>query len=125
MFALALMPLLACSFDDATPGVRGPCATASGEPLCASEAIETGEDACWKLIECGSIPVVEPMPDDNRYFDQSECARHFEQLSDNRLKVALACVEASTCDQLRFRGGPEHPTRDPEGMPACLEYGDQ
>jgi hypothetical protein len=125
MFALALVPLLACSFDEAAPGVRGQCATAVGEPVCDSEAIETGEDACWKLVECGSIPVVEPVPDDDDYFDQPQCELFFQRLSEHRYDVSLACIEAASCDQLRFEGGPDTPTRNPEGMPPCLEYGDQ
>lgn len=125
MFALALVPLLACGFDDAAPGVRGQCATAIGDPVCASEAIETGVDACRKLVECGSIPVVEPVPEDNRFFDQPECERFFERLSEHRFNLAVACMAAATCDQLRFVGGPDRPSDDPVDMPACLQYGDQ
>jgi hypothetical protein len=121
--AVALLPLLACSFEEAAPGVRGQCAAAVGEPVCAEEAIENGEDACWKLVECGSIPV--SSPEDEDFFDQPTCERYFEILSEHRYNLALACVAASTCDQLRFPDGQDTPSTNPERMPACLEYGDQ
>ena len=50
ILAMALLPLVACSFDEATPGVRGQCGATNGEPLCPADDLETGEDACWKLV---------------------------------------------------------------------------
>ncbi len=112
----------ACSFDGAAPGVRGQCATAIGEPLCKDTPIETAADACWKLVQCGSIPVANE--EEENYFDYSNCLDRVEGLSDHRYALSIACVAASTCDQLRFDNGPNQPGNYSEAMPACLEYGD-
>ncbi len=123
ILALAVLPLAACSFDAAPPGVRGQCGATIGEPLCPPEVIETGEDACWKLVECGAIPVASP--EGEAFFDQPTCERYFERISGHRYNISLACVAASTCDQLRFQDGRNGPSTNPERMPICLEYGDQ
>ena len=109
ILAMALVPLVACSFDEATPGVRGQCGATNGEPLCPADDLETGEDACWKLVECNVIPVASP--EGQVFFDEPACERFFERLSAHRFHIALACVAASTCNQLR--------------VPICLEYGDR
>ncbi len=111
-----------CSFDGAAPGVRGQCATAIGEPLCEDTPIETADDACWKLVGCGSIPVANE--EEENYFDYSNCIDRIEGLSAHRQALSLACIEASTCDQLRFDNGPNRPGNSSEAMPPCLEYGD-
>ena len=111
-----------CSFDGASPGVRGQCATAIGEPLCVDMPIETADGACWKLVGCGSIPVANE--EDENYFDYSNCIDRIEGLSAHRHAISLACIEASTCDQLRFDNGPTRPGNSSESMPPCLEYGD-
>lgn len=123
ILALALLPLASCSFDEASPGVRGQCGATSGEPLCPEDTIETGEDACWRLVECGAIPVASPEGED--FFDQPTCERYFQRISEHRFNVSVACVATSSCDQLRFRDGPNGPSTNPERMPLCLEYGDQ
>lgn len=125
LVALVLLqvPLLgACDFEAASPGVRGRCATAIGEPLCEDEAIETSADACWKLVQCGSIPVANL--EDENFFDYANCITRFDEIGAHRSEVSMACIEASTCDQLRFDNGPDQPRNDSQGMPPCLEYGD-
>jgi len=112
----------ACNFDAAAPGVRGQCATAVGDPLCEEEAIESASDAWWKLVQCGSIPVANPA--DENFFDYGNCIARFESLSEHRSALSMACIEASTCDQLRFENGPDRPRNSSESMPPCLEYGD-
>lgn len=124
ILALALLPLVSCSFDENAPGVRGPCGATNGEPLCPAESIVTGDDACWKLVQCGSIPV-ESDQEQNDVFDEPYCERYFDRLSPHRYDIAVACVAAATCDQLRFQDGPVTPSRNPERGPLCLEYGDQ
>lgn len=119
-----LMLMYACAPDGAAPGVRGLCAAATGEPLCQETPIESPEDACTKLLECGSIPVANS-EDNPNCFDYARCLRHFERLDDHRYDVSLGCVEISTCDQLRFPGGPDCPNPNDPQMPPCLEYGDQ
>lgn len=123
MFVLALVPALACSFDDSAPGLRDQCATTVGQPFCLVDPIESAEDACWRLVSCGSIPVASP--EDQNYFDQPTCEAFLQRVSNHRFQIALACIETSTCDQLRFRDGSSHPSTNQERMPLCLEYGDQ
>lgn len=119
-----MLPLLACSFEEAAPGVRGHCATATGDPVCPREAVDNGEDACWKLVECAAIPLASP--EDEDYFDQPFCLEFFERLSDARYDLAVACVSASTCDQLQFRNSPDGTGQfDNEGRPSCLIYGEE
>lgn len=117
--------LLSCSFDDSAPGVRTQCATPSADPLCEQASIDTPEAACWRLVECGSIPVRNPEEEEESYFDYNLCVRFFERLDRHRLDLSLACVGHATCDELRFEGGPDQPRRNVEGFPLCLAYGDQ
>ncbi len=122
LVALVALPLLGgCDYEGAAPGVRGQCAAASGEPLCVS-SVETPEDACWKLVECGSIPVANE--EEQNFFDYANCLNRFDAIGEHRSALSMACIEASTCDQLRFENGPNQPRNNSEGMPACLEYGD-
>ena len=120
LFHVALVG--ACDFEGSAPGVRGQCATAIGEPLCESEEIESSSDACWKLVQCGSIPVASP--EDENYFDYGNCLARFDAIGDHRSEVSMACIAASTCDQLRFEGGSNTPRTNSESLPPCLEYGD-
>lgn len=120
---LVIPPLLvACDFDGAAPGVRGQCATAVGDPICDNVPIESSSDACWKLVQCGSIPVASA--EDRDDFDYARCLARFDSIGDHRAEVSMACIEASTCDQLRFEGGRDTPRPNSESMPPCLEYGD-
>ena len=125
LVALALLPLPlagACGFDGAAPGVRGECATAIGEPLCEEAAIETSADACWKLVQCGSIPLANQ--EEENFFDYANCLDRFDRIGAHRSELSMACIAASTCDQLRFENGPNRPGNSSEAMPPCLEYGD-
>ena len=119
---LALPLLGGCEFETAAPGVRGQCATAVGEPLCQENAIESAADACWKLVQCGSIPVANQ--EEENFFDYGNCVSRFDRLSEHRANLSMACIEVSTCDQLRFDNGPDRPGNYSEAMPPCLEYGD-
>ena len=103
------------------PGVRGPCAVSAG-PLseCEREPIECAEDACWRLVDCGALAVNRPDEDEDCGFcDWRSCVAFVEDLPDGQYDLALNCVEAATCDQLKAPGSPEDP--DP---PPCLEQGD-
>ncbi|MCP4448828.1 MAG: hypothetical protein GY811_26365 [Myxococcales bacterium] len=73
------------------------CAATSGVPLCPGEKIESPEDACWKFIQCGSIPVASP--EEESYFDYANCLAHFDSIGEHRSDLSMACIEVSTCDQ--------------------------
>jgi hypothetical protein len=111
--AVALASTAACGDEDAlTQGHRGPCATATGPFVgCDNEPIETPEDACWKLVECGVIPLEE---------DWQDCVRSIERLSSQEQGFVMSCVEAASCDDLLQYNSP----RDPYGERLCFEFGD-
>jgi hypothetical protein len=112
----------ACDFEGSKPGVRDQCAVGAG-PLSPCERVEvvSPEDACWRLVECGSIPVVNPEDEPDCCFDWSRCVDYLEELPDPQLEVSLACVEAATCDSLKWNGSPNRPNDE---LPPCLEQGD-
>lgn len=117
----------ACDFEEGAPGARGFCGASTGQPLCEDESIEDAADACAKLVECASIPVSPPdgVDNPNDFFTYSTCVARIEGYPEHRQFVAVACIAASTCDQLRFVNGPNAPRNRSSDMPACLEYGDQ
>jgi hypothetical protein len=117
--------LTSCDPDDAgEPGLRGECAAPGGQALtCPGAPLEDSEDACWKLVECGAIPVSHP---EGRILDWGRCVRQIDRLPAQRYDVAMTCLELSSCDQLRFGGSPDAPDgNNSMQMPPCLEYGDR
>jgi hypothetical protein len=117
--------LAACSIDGSTPGVRDRCASAGGLGTCDLTPVDDPESACWRLVECGVIPVANPDDEPDCCFDWATCVNFIEDLPDDRYDFTLPCVEAATCDELRFRGSPDRPSRSREDMPECLQHGDQ
>ena len=88
------------------PGAEDRCARSPGELLgCPETTVSTPEDACLRLVACGSIPL-----DAENQFDYLACLNALEQLPRFRIDIALACVELSTCEELQEA--------------VCLEYGD-
>ena len=89
-------------------GVREPCSTAGGTLLgCDQPPIDTPEDACWRLVECGAIPLEH---EENWVLDWASCVHDIERLSEPRYEFALECIETSSCDDLK--------------VDLCLQYGD-
>lgn len=107
----ALLVCGACDDGMPTEGTRGPCAAGGqvlDDPRCF--AVETPEDACWKLVDCGVILLLNDA--DPNAFDWDNCVARIEGMQSNDQRFALACVEAASCDQLDDGGG------DPD----CLEH---
>ena len=101
--ALAATALASC---DGELGIRGPCATPTGSLVgCEPERIETAGDACWKLVECGVIPLQNP-PEDDNVRGWTECIRDIEDLPAEREQLVLTCVEAATCIDLLTNAAP-------------------
>lgn len=118
--AALLFGTAACGNDGPKPGVRGNCATARGPLLeCDPVPLSGAEDACWRLVQCGAIPVANPESEPGCCFDWAACVDYVEALPDQRFELALACIEAAACDDLKSRGSPDRPT----DLPACLEHG--
>jgi hypothetical protein len=113
----------ACDLDEESiQGPRSACGQSEGNLLgCESPDIETPEDACWRLVECGVIPLDHP---ENYVFDWSQCVRTVETMPQFRLDLTLACIQGSSCDQLKTDNSPENPSRGGDELPLCIQPGD-
>ena len=101
-------------------GLRGPCAGSSGPFVgCEDVAIETSEDACWRLVECGAIPLAQNDPNLQWVTDWDECVDDLERLPADRHALVLACIEAASCEDLLLDNSPTAPG----GEPLCYEFG--
>ncbi len=103
----------ACDDMGGASGARGSCAYA-GEILACDDAVETAEDACWKLVACGVIPV-DHAEENGR--DWGRCVGRLEGFDEPTRAAAIACVEYASCDALDVRGSPS----DVYEWPDCLE----
>ncbi len=116
--AALLFGVPACGTDGIKPEVDR-CTSASGLAECGLTSLAGAEDACWRLAQCGAIPVANAESEPDCCFDWATCVEHVEGLPDEQFELALACIEAATCDELRSRSAPGR-TAEP---PACLEHG--
>lgn len=119
--ALALC-VAACDSVEDLDGARGSCASGGALAGCPDSA-RTIEDACWRLVECGSYPL-EAINDDGtdctNCRDYGQCVDRLESMIEQRARVVVACVVSSTCDELKAPGSPT-----PYADPACFDYGDR
>jgi hypothetical protein len=116
VIAVALAGAAACDSTMDTDGARGACASGGALAGCP-DGEATPEAACWRLVECGTLPVDGTEAND---LDWGRCVYTLEGLSAERATLVLACVSASTCDELRAPGSPH-----PYDWPACFAYGDR
>jgi hypothetical protein len=94
-----MLALLACSAgDDVADGTRGQCAE-GGELNDCSDSPNTAYEACWRLVDCGAINLTEP---EDYQFDFDNCVRRVQRMSEAAQQLTIACVGASTCDQLKI-----------------------
>ena len=126
-FGLLISLTLSCNPDGSAPGAASACTSVAGDligdgPACAS-SLETPQDGCWHLVECGVIPVANPEDDANCCFDMPTCVRRLERMDPEQLDDVLLCISHSSCDELVFPGSPDRPRRDEQSMPACLQLG--
>jgi hypothetical protein len=107
-----LLLLAACNAgDDTTDGARGLCAEGGALNQCPDPP-KTAQGACWKLVDCAAIPL-----DAMNNFDWGDCVTGIERLTDDRQRLVIDCIAASSCDALK---------PDPQnGQIACLLLGDQ
>jgi hypothetical protein len=120
MKRLVLIALLgACKAgDDTVEGSHAECAR-GGELTDCPEAERTSEGACWRLVDCGAIPL---RSDDQNRFDWGNCTNRLDGLTSDRQRLVIDCIAASTCDQLQVNGSPDQPDTS---MMICLLMGDQ
>ena len=97
--SLALVWFIACSAsDDRYLGSRAECEF--GGTLTDCENADHGvRDACWRLVDCGAI-IVHHDTNENA-FDWDNCVNAIEDFGEDRRRVVIACIAASTCDELR------------------------
>jgi len=93
------LALAACTpGDDTADGTRGICAEGGTLNDQCHEPITTARDACWRMVDCGAIPSHGP---DEFSFDWDRCVDRIEGMGDIQQDIAIACIGASTCDQLK------------------------
>ena len=81
------------------PPTRAPRGTPPGPVVgCEPEPVETPEDACWKLVNCGSILLHEPEGEDP--YTWGDCVDQLSRRTGSELDFILSCVQTSTCDEL-------------------------
>ncbi|MBT8493700.1 MAG: hypothetical protein KJO07_11625 [Deltaproteobacteria bacterium] len=120
LVCVAALTSAACGDDQSKQGFRDPCSEAAGAiDGCEYQSLATPEDLCWRLVECGVIPVEDP--DDDDVFDWGDCANSFENLANYRFEHSAACVANSSCDELILDGSPNGPF----GGILCRRHGDQ
>jgi len=96
--AVLVMAAACGAGDDTTDGAHAQC-TFGGELTDCPDAARTPEDACWRLVDCGRIPVDDES--DPNAFDWGTCVDGLSRLTTDRRQLVLSCVAASSCDELR------------------------
>ena len=105
LLALAVANAGCGNGDDTNTGTRAECA-AGGALTDCPEAARTAEGACWRLVDCGVIPVAS---DNNNRFTWGTCADGLERATADRQRLAIDCIAVSSCDALRVKGSPGNP----------------
>lgn len=111
---LAAVAALALAGCEGTDGTRGPCAAGGqilDDPSCDVESVE---DACWKLVQCGVLPLEGEEEGDA---DWGRCLDRLEDMRAHNRELALVCVESASCDELIVNDSPNNPYEWPD----CLE----
>lgn len=102
--SLVLAAALLAACGEGT-GTSGECAFGGALTDCP-DAERTPEAACWRLVDCGAIVVEadneETGEESNN--DWGGCVNVLESLTEDRQRIAVNCVAASTCDELRVDG---------------------
>jgi hypothetical protein len=103
-----LAALIACSASEGVYlGSRGNCEFGGTLTDCEN-AERTVHDACFRLVDCGAIPL--RYEEENNNLDWDECVRRLEGAEDAITDAVVSCIAVATCDELRTHG--------------CLELGD-
>ncbi|MFT3700701.1 MAG: hypothetical protein QM831_46580 [Kofleriaceae bacterium] len=103
--------------DDTATGSHSRCAEGGAINDC-TDAVETPEDACWRLVDCAAIPV--KSGDKDNHFDWGACVDRIEQAIDVEQNLIVDCIAASSCDALKAPGSPDNPD---VGQMACFQLG--
>lgn len=105
-----LLALVGCSLgDDAADGARAQCAEGGALNDTCTQPVATPEQACWRMVDCGAIPL---HANEQYDFDWSRCVEEIWEVAALQERLIMACIGASTCDQLKVSGS------------ACFAYGE-
>jgi len=97
--ALAALCLVACAAgDDTKEGSRGSCEFGGTLTMCP-QAQRTPQDACWRLVDCGAIPLHDDGDQNSRDWDN--CVDEIGSYTEERRDLIMSCIAISTCDELR------------------------
>ncbi|MDQ3368671.1 MAG: hypothetical protein M3680_24850 [Myxococcota bacterium] len=105
--------------DDVVDGAHANCQFGGTLTDCPAAA-RTTEAACWRLVDCGAIAVHHETDDGE--LDWGTCVDRLDSLTADRQRLTVACIAASTCDELRVPGSPDDPQ---EELMSCLHFGDR
>jgi hypothetical protein len=98
-----LVLCVACgSGDDTSDGARGECAF-GGELTDCPDAPRTSEGACWRLVDCGAIPLEVENEMNPNELDWGVCVDFIETRTSDRQRLVISCIAAMTCDELRVQ----------------------
>lgn len=115
--AVCLACAAACGAgDDTIEGTRATCAQGGAITDCP-DAPRTAEAACWRLVDCGAISV---SSDNTNRFTWGRCVDRIESRTADRQRLIIACIAASTCDELRVDNSPVSPN---PGDMHCFRFG--
>jgi len=111
-----------CDGTGFSDGSRSPCAS-GGQILGCEDEVETAEDACWKLVQCGVLPLDRDDPetdeiDPDREHDYRGCLDRIYRSDDDVAEISIQCIDASSCDSLVVNDSPDNPYEWPD----CLEF---
>src|SRR5262245_27151130 len=106
MMLMMTMAVVGCGADDDTiEGTRAECAQGGALTDCP-DADRTAEGACWRLVDCGAIPI---QSDNDNRFTWGRCVDGLQGQPLDRQRVVISCIAASTCSELRVGGSPGNP----------------
>ncbi len=120
-WSLAVLIWAGCDGTGFSDGHRSPCAS-GGQILGCEQDVQTAEDACWRLVECGVFPLDRDNPDTpeidpDREQDFGGCVNRINRATPEAAEIAIDCVGASSCDALLVNDSP-----DAYEWPDCLEF---
>ena len=91
--------VILCACGDGT-GTSAECAF-GGQLTDCPDAEQTIEAACWRLVDCGAIPVEVEDPNNPFAFDWGVCVDGLADLTEDRERLVVSCIAAASCDELR------------------------
>jgi hypothetical protein len=95
-----LLFLVACTAgDDTANGARDNCAEGGTLNQCPA-TVRTPDGACWRLVECGALPLASDSTG-----DWASCVDRISGMRDVAQQLVIACIASATCDQLKYDRG--------------------